>query len=899
VRKKRQLTVRSSFMSSSRQRRVLLIGLDAADWRIIHPLLDSGRMPNLSAFVDNGCIGNLATMQPCLSPMLWTSVITGMHPSRHGVLGFIEPSLDGASVRRVGSRTRKVKAIWNIASQCNLRSVIVNWYASYPAEPVDGIVVSDQAFTRAASTSAMEWPAPIDSFHPLEFAVPLMTLRLHPDELEFCDLADFISEGARSLSIQDDKVVALKESIAKNFSVHSLFTASIENECWDFAAVYYDMLDTLGHVFMPYHPPKLEHIEEADFLCYRNVICKAYELFDQMLGRLLELVGDHTDVLIISDHGFKSGEDRPDSTNVPMELDIDAAQWHRDFGIIAMQGPSIRKDERIYGATLLDIAPTVLTLLGLPSGEDMPGNILVDAFVKKDTPNRIGSWEDESDSTSIHKTLNSVCPTMSQEEVEQLINLGYLPKEARESAKLASWAAEENSLNLAISLLFVGQPSTALPLLESLSLENPGATRVLYVLATCLNHLKKPTQCIEVISRIEKLGGLTADAHLLVAASHAQIGNHKLSVFHWTTAIEQSPRSWLSLTLYAEYCSEFANYAKAIDLFHRAAELNQDAARPWEGLARIYFKDGRYEQAIAAAKHAVSRRYHSPLAHLCIGLSYKNLGNLSFAIDALKIALHQDDSLFDARTQLEELLVSTGRLTELQIHQQRSPSLSQSSQSVTLGSVGTKRAIHEGFETAKEVPIACPQAIHEDTIVIATGLPRSGTSLLMQMFQAVGYSLGCDNERFADEDNPNGYFEYSNTRNLNLDSTWIPQMRGRALKIAFPMVLNIPEGEDYRVVFIERNLDETLQSQAKMLQRRNATQQDPLRLKQWWEQKVRSGQRILEERSDCQILVVDHRMVVERNSDTLQSIAVFLGKPNLKDALASVIDLSLYRNRNC
>ena len=124
-------------------RRVLLIGWDAADWQVIHPLLDAGLMPNLERLVNEGTMGNLASLSPMLSPILWTSIATGKRAYGHGVRGFVEPLPDRSGVRPVGTRTRNCKALWNILAQSERRSVVTGWQVSHPAEPVPGAMVSN------------------------------------------------------------------------------------------------------------------------------------------------------------------------------------------------------------------------------------------------------------------------------------------------------------------------------------------------------------------------------------------------------------------------------------------------------------------------------------------------------------------------------------------------------------------------------------------------------------------------------------------------------------------------------------------------------------------------------------------------------------------------------------
>ena len=136
-------------MPASTRPKVLLIGWDGADWEHIQPLLDEGLMPRLAGMIANGVMGNIATLYPILSPMLWNSVATGKPADEHGILGFTEPDVSHGGARPFASTSRKVKALWNILSQNGLRSNVVNWWASHPAEPIQGAVVSN-SFARSA-----------------------------------------------------------------------------------------------------------------------------------------------------------------------------------------------------------------------------------------------------------------------------------------------------------------------------------------------------------------------------------------------------------------------------------------------------------------------------------------------------------------------------------------------------------------------------------------------------------------------------------------------------------------------------------------------------------------------------------------------------------------------------
>jgi len=114
-------------------KKVLLIGWDAADWKVINPLLDQGLMPTLDQFINQGTMGNLATLRPILSPMLWNSIATGKRADKHGIHGFMEPDPQNGGVRPVTSTSRKVKAIWNILTQRGYKTHVLGWFAGHPA----------------------------------------------------------------------------------------------------------------------------------------------------------------------------------------------------------------------------------------------------------------------------------------------------------------------------------------------------------------------------------------------------------------------------------------------------------------------------------------------------------------------------------------------------------------------------------------------------------------------------------------------------------------------------------------------------------------------------------------------------------------------------------------------
>ncbi len=369
--------------------KVLLIGWDAADWKVITPLLDAGKMPHLEKFVSQGVMGNLATLSPVLSPMVWTSIATGKRAYKHGIHGFTEPDPQGRGVRPVTNLGRKTKAVWNILNQTGKRSIVVGWWPSHPAEPTDGVMVSNH-YQEVVAALDKPWPMCPGIVHPPRLAGPLAEFRVHPAEREPEQLLPFIPRAAEIDQEKDKRLDSVAKILAEVASIHGAATALMQLEPWDFMAVYYDAIDHFCHGFMKYHPPRQDWISEQDFELYKDMVDGAYQFHDLMLGALLQLAGEDTTAIIVSDHGFHPDHLRP--KELPNEP-AGPAEEHRPFGVFTMKGPGVKQDQLVFGASLLDITPTILTLYGLPLGRDMDGKPLVTVLTDPPPVEYVDSWD--------------------------------------------------------------------------------------------------------------------------------------------------------------------------------------------------------------------------------------------------------------------------------------------------------------------------------------------------------------------------------------------------------------------------------------------------------------------------------------------------------------------------
>lgn len=184
-------------------------------------------------------------------------------------------------------------------------------------------------------------------------------------------------------------------------------------------------------------------------------------------------------------------------------------------------------------------------------------------------------------------------------------------------------------------------------------------------------------------------------------------------------------------------------------------------------------------------------------------------------------------------------------------------------------------------------------------ITVVSGLPRSGTSLVMQMLQAGGHPILCDDQRPADADNPRGYLEYAKVRTLERDATWLAEADGRAVKVVSPLLTRLATGFDYRVIFVRRDLHEVVQSQEQMLRRRNQpVGPDSAAMIQHFERHLNAISDFLSKRQDMQVLNCQHAHLIREPLAVAYQITEFLERTMDVGRMVGVIDPGLYRQRN-
>jgi tetratricopeptide (TPR) repeat protein len=609
--------------------RVLLIGWDAADWKFASPLLEAGQMPNLQRMVEGGVMGNLATLSPVLSPLLWTTIATGRYADEHGILGFAEPDPASGAARPVRSTSRRCSALWNILSRHGLNVAVIHWLASHPAEQVNGCVVSDHFVAEAVRRSAD--PASLQAVWPPDLAADLAPVLVGPRDVTPPQVAPFVNLGDPGVRA-DPRTRRLAELLAHAASTHALATLLMQTEPWDFMAVYYEGIDRFSHSFMQYHPPRAPHVSEEDFGRFREVMTGCYRFHDMMLGRLLELAGEDTLVLLVSDHGFHSDALRPEDS--PAIRDGQPVAWHSRQGLLAARGPGLKQDELVFGASLPDIAPTVLAALGLAVPRDMPGQVLHPMW-----PAGALTWE----RVDTHEVAEPAPPAADGQAPEdpwaatqmlrRLIELGYMEDESLEKLLL------EKERTLGTVFASTGRPAQAAPHYEAVLRECPQDLGTALALARCLLATGDTEAAAALTRRVLETRPEGPQAHLLLARALLMEGECDAALEHLLTAERADPRlPTLHTNLGAVY-SRQRNWPAAERVFRRALETDPQAPAAWTGLGVALRHQQRAPEAVEALMRSVGLLHHQTEAHLELGLALLETRQVDWALRALQTVL--------------------------------------------------------------------------------------------------------------------------------------------------------------------------------------------------------------------------------------------------------------------
>jgi tetratricopeptide (TPR) repeat protein len=640
--------------------RLLLIGWDAADWGFLQPLIDRGLMPALAALRDRGAWGNLATIHPALSPMLWTSIATGVRPERHGILGFVEPDPSGAGARPVRSTSRRVKALWNILHQSGLTTNVVGWYAGFPAEPVRGCIVSggfESPSSPRPPSESEPWAMPGGTVHPASLAETISSLRVHPTELSGDALLPFVPRAREIDTSTDLRLAELRKLLAQCVSVHAAATHLLEHTPWDATLVYHEAFDRFAHTFMPYHRVRpddepMPGVSRDDAELYGEVMTGCARFHDMMLERLLALAGPDTTVLLVSDHGYQHDHRRP-------ALDAGPLEWHRPLGIAVLAGPGVEPGRRLAGASVLDVTPTALACLELPAARDMDGRPWGEVF-RAPIPGPIDSWELAPGDAALHPDDLRVDPEASRQAVRQLVELGYLPEPEGDAGEQAAQAADIGAYNRAVALCDAGRPAEALPIFRDLRTRDPRSVSLAMHLALAAAYAGEHDEARAIAQDLAGSERPPPRAFLMLGTLELIDGRPDAALSPLRSAEAVDPRlPGLALRLVQAYL-RLGRVPDAERVAQDALNFNPDSPALHDARAEVFLASGEAIEAERHARAACDLAPHFPRARFRLAQALAAQGRVREAADACEACLVQAPTHTPARELAARLYARLG-----------------------------------------------------------------------------------------------------------------------------------------------------------------------------------------------------------------------------------------------
>ena len=594
--------------------RLLLVGWDAADWRILHPLIDAAQMPVLGGVVEAGASGQLLATQPVVPAPQWTTLATGKRPWQHRVCHPLERVTGTNNALPVTAARRRSRALWEMLAQAGKRSLVVGWPATHGGRSENTLVVSDWYARPTAGPGVKPWPpAAPGTYWPEELRAQLEGWRVSPDEVQADIVSLLVPEWKRIDQKRDRRLGQLRLFLATDFSHQAAMMTLLSGGKWEFAAVRFPALGAISQIFLPYLSPRPDWVPEAEFALYQHVLRGACRLLDQMLGKLVQAAGNNTAVLVVSSHGVA-----PRASPPPKPDERESEAWKSPHGIFAARGPGWASDALVFGATVLDVAPTVLTWFGLPIGDDMEGRVLLEGFMKAPEVTRIATWE------PVRATASTV------------------PAEGPDSPEVTAAAASlrrESDWNLAQSYLDAARREEALPVLEGLFRGFPERPELAHALFQCQLTLRRLTDAAETLEVV--LEGLPAGiwtllprAELCLAKGNTREARSLVDEARALHSTHPDAMRRLGLLLL-----RLRDWDALAELAQAALGLDDHEALAWVGLAEAQLRKGFAAKAEESALRALGLNYCLPHAHFVLARALVAQGKWQQAGDAMRLLL--------------------------------------------------------------------------------------------------------------------------------------------------------------------------------------------------------------------------------------------------------------------
>ncbi|MBM4268849.1 MAG: tetratricopeptide repeat protein [Deltaproteobacteria bacterium] len=617
--------------------RVVVLGIDGLDPDVIELLVSEGKLPTFAKLRKGGAYGRLRSSEPILSPIIWTTITTGKPPGEHGIGDFTAINEKTGERLPVTSQMRKVKALWSILTEAGKSVGVVGWWATWPAESVNGVLVSDHTcyhFLFEGGITGAE--STLGIIHPTERTGEITALVRRPADVRHEEIEDFVSvneeEFARPFAFEDD-LGHFKWAWATAESYRRIGLEIWKKDHPDLLMVYVEGVDSSSHLF--------GHLFRAEGLGgelaeqqkrFGKTVEQMYVYADGLVAEYLAALGEDATLVVLSDHGFELAA-LPEDPSKTRDMRRVSAKNHRIDGILYLYGESVKPGAAIQGAKLVDVAPTVLALEGIAPAKDMSGRVLLEGLDLPEPERTVATFEGGADDTSKEEVADaSVDPAI----LSRLEALGYLEAESpRGERNLAAIAFED------------GRYEEAIVAYRAEVEKNPDDASAHASLAGALGALERYDEAIEHLDTAIRLNPLGGSAYHNRAVIHERRGERDEAIDDYRKAVR-----------YGQGYPPSREALRRLTGSGRVDDPQDEAEQKAAALAReasLAARKGRYDEAMklldqaqaVAPKYVLVHQYRSNVAFL--------MGDRKAAIASLEagLALEPENPLF--RTNLKRL----------------------------------------------------------------------------------------------------------------------------------------------------------------------------------------------------------------------------------------------------
>ncbi len=596
---------------------VILIGLDGADWELLDQLVADGSMPELARLLREGASGVLETQHPPLSPLVWTSMMTGLSPLDHTILDFTRFNPASGTKEPITSDERRAPAVWNMASWAGRRVLSVGLWATFPAEPVNGTLVSDRLFSFLYKE---DQPPPGVVYPPAAEASARAILKKAESEIGLAELREYLpwldeteyAERRDAAEPYAHPVSALRRILVETRVYDLIASGVLRRDRPDLAILYVQGTDSIGHVFASFAPPRQREVDPQEFERYQGVPRRYFQEVDRLLGRYRAMADDTGAVLMLaSDHGFTWGEGRP--TRLSSFAHASAAKWHRKDGIYLLRGPGIGASSSTshpHRGGVAQVAATLLALSGLPPGKRLAWPPL--APVPEPTAARVDYHAHYRRPAAAVAAATTGADT---EALEKLRALGYVG--ANESASAPEAARRSGSTRTA------GSYNN-----EALLLKGEG----------------KRDRAVAAFAKAREIDPNLASAawnlsDLLHAEGHELDRSDELLVNAFAHGLPDGTRLLVGRAIGYQRSGDGE---RSLRLMRRASAAQPDDAEVWLFLGRYEVGTGRCAEGVRSFRKATALAGGNAAAHASLGLAQLCAGDPAGATTSLQRSLALD-----------------------------------------------------------------------------------------------------------------------------------------------------------------------------------------------------------------------------------------------------------------